>query len=385
MWLSLLFSMAGFQIQMTVRGILVYDITNNAFITGAVSAGFAPSLLLFSMFGGVLGEKVDKKRLIQFAQGMNMLASILIGLLIYFDLLHWSHLLLVSISQGAMFAIQVPARQSLIPELVGKDLVTNAIGLNAMIMGITTMIAPAIGGYTYEFFGPLNSYLIVSFTMTIGVFMVGFVPSFPPKLISKNKSTFQEIINGFTYLKTNKVIRLIWIHAVALALCTGPFRMLIPVFAKDVYLSSPGDVGNLMAAGGIGGILSSLLIASLGPRSKRGLILILIGIVTGIGLLMASTLTFFIVGVVAMIIVGFSETGRWSLGQALMMEHAGEEYRARVISLLMMTWGLMPISMLPMGWAFGYFGPEITTFVTAIITLLFAITSIYWAKSLSKL
>lgn len=385
MWLSLLFSMAGFQIQMTVRGILVYDITNNAFITGAVSAGFAPSLLLFSMFGGVLGEKVDKKRLIQFAQGMNMLASILIGLLIYFDLLHWSHLLLVSISQGAMFAIQVPARQSLIPELVGKDLVTNAIGLNAMIMGITTMIAPAIGGYTYEFFGPLNSYLIVSFTMIIGVFMVGFVPSFPPKLISKNKSTFQEIINGFTYLKTNKVIRLIWIHAVVLALCTGPFRMLIPVFAKDVYLSSPGEVGNLMAAGGIGGILSSLLIASLGPRSKRGLILILIGIVTGIGLLMASTLTFFIVGIVAMIIVGFSETGRWSLGQALMMEHAGEEYRARVISLLMMTWGLMPISMLPMGWAFGYFGPEITTFVTAIITLLFAITSIYWAKSLSKL
>tara|TARA_B000000557_G_scaffold165340_1_gene134319 strand:+ start:7416 stop:8549 length:1134 start_codon:yes stop_codon:yes gene_type:complete len=377
--------MAGFQIQMTVRGILVYDITNNAFITGAVSAGFAPSLLLFSMFGGVLGEKVDKKRLIQFAQGMNMLASILIGLLIYFDLLHWSHLLLVSISQGAMFAIQVPARQSLIPELVGKDLVTNAIGLNAMIMGITTMIAPAIGGYTYEFFGPLNSYLIVSFTMIIGVFMVGFVPSFPPKLISKNKSTFEEIINGFKYLKTNKVIRLIWIHAVVLALCTGPFRMLIPVFAKDVYLSSPGEVGNLMAAGGIGGILSSLLIASLGPRSKRGLILILIGIVTGIGLLMASTLTFFIVGVVAMIIVGFSETGRWSLGQALMMEHAGEEYRARVISLLMMTWGLMPISMLPMGWAFGYFGPEITTFVTAIITLLFAITSIYWAKSLSKL
>ena len=385
MWLSLLFSMAGFQIQMTVRGILVYDITNNAFITGAVSAGFAPSLLLFSMFGGVLGEKVDKKRLIQFAQGMNMLASILIGLLIYFDLLHWSHLLLVSISQGAMFSIQVTARQSLIPELVGKDLVTNAIGLNAMIMGITTMIAPAIGGYTYEFFGPLNSYLIVSFTMIIGVFMVGFVPSFPPKLISKNKSTFEEIINGFTYLKTNKVIRLIWIHAVVLALCTGPFRMLIPVFAKDVYLSSPGEVGNLMAAGGIGGILSSLLIASLGPRSKRGLILILIGIVTGIGLLMASTLTFFIVGVVAMIIVGFSETGRWSLGQALMMEHAGEEYRARVISLLMMTWGLMPISMLPMGWAFGYFGPEITTFVTAIITLLFAITSIYWAKSLSKL
>ena len=98
-----------------------------------------------------------------------------------------------------------------------------------------------------------------------------------------------------------------------------------------------------------------------------------------------SILNFFIVGIIAMIIVGFSETGRWSLGQAMMMDNAGEEYRARVISLLMMTWGMMPISMIPMGWAYGYFGAEITTFVTAIITLVFSITSIYWAKSLSKL
>tara|TARA_B100000579_G_scaffold229634_2_gene188095 strand:+ start:45734 stop:46891 length:1158 start_codon:yes stop_codon:yes gene_type:complete len=385
MWLSLFFSMAGFQIQMTVRGILVYDITSNALITGIVSAGFAPSLLLFSMFGGVLGEKVNKKRLIQFAQGVNMIQSMIVMVLIYFDLLHWSHLLLVSVTQGAMFAIQVPARQSLIPDLVGKNLVTNAIGLNAMIMGITTMIAPAIGGYTYEFFGPLNSYMIVSILMMTGVFFVGFVPNFPPKLSSKKTSTYKEIINGFMYLKTNKLVRLIWIHAVVLALCTGPFRMLIPVFAKDVFLSTPGEVGNLMAAGGIGGILSSILIASLNSESKRGWILIIIGIITGFGLLMVSTLNFFIVGIIAMIIVGFSETGRWSLGQALMMEHAGEEYRARVISLLMMSWGLMPLSMLPMSWAFGYFGAEITTFFTAIITLLFAISSIYWAKSLSKI
>jgi len=314
-----------------------------------------------------------------------MIQSVIIGTLIFFDLLHWSHLLLVSVSQGAMFALQVPARQSLIPDLVGKKLVTNAIGLNAMIMGITTMIAPAIGGYTYEFFGPLYSYMIVSLLMIIGVFLVGFVPNFPPKLSNKISSTTQEIINGFKYLKTNKIVRLLWIHAIVLALCTGPFRMLIPVFAKDVYLSSPGEVGNLMAAGGIGGILSSLLIASLNSDSRRGWILIFIGISTGIGLLLVSTLNFFVVGIIAMIIVGFSETGRWSLGQALMMENAGEEYRARVISLLMMSWGLMPISMLPMSWAFGYFGAEITTFITAIITLFFSITTIFWAKSLKKI
>ena len=282
MWLSLFFSMAGFQIQMTVRGILVYDITDDAFLTGLVSAGFAPSLLAFSMFGGVLGEKVEKRKLIQFAQGMNCLGSVVVGFLIFTDFIHWSHLLIISVTQGAMFAIQVPARQSLIPDLVGKKLVTNAIGLNSMAMGVTLMIAPAIGGYTYEFFGPLNSYMIVSILMVIGVGFTGFIPKFPPKVKTDNVSTLGGIMNGFKYLKKNNIIRIIWIHAVILALCTGPFRMLIPVFAKDVYLSSPGEVGNLMAAGGIGGILSSILIASLSSETRRGIILIVIGIATGI-------------------------------------------------------------------------------------------------------
>ena len=384
MWFSLFFSMAGFQIQMTVRSILVYDITSNAFITGIVSAGFAPSLLLFSMFGGVLAEKFEKRKLIQIAQGSNLLTSIFISILIFTNQLHWSHLLIVSIIQGAGFALQVPARQSLIPDLVGKRLLTNAIALNALIMGIIMMIAPAIGGYTYEYFGAKNSYLIVSFLMIIGLLLLLFIPKFPPKNSNNKISTFKGVINGFKYLKTNKIVRIIWIHTVVLALCTGPFRLLVPVFAKDAYLASPGEVGNLMAAGGIGGILSAILIANLSSESKRGMILISMGIIAGFGLLIISTINWFIIGIIAMIILGFSETGRWSLGQALMIDNADEEYRARVVSLLMMSWGLMPLSMIPIGWAFGYFGAEITTLFTSIITLLFAISSIFWARELNK-
>jgi MFS family permease len=382
MWLSLFFSMGGFQVQMTVRAILVYDITSDAFITGIVSAGFAPSLLLFSMFGGVLGEKFEKRKLIQIAQGSNLLTSIVVVILLFINQLHWSHLLIVSITQGAGFALQVPARQALIPELVGKKLVTNAIGLNALAMGITMMIAPAIGGYTYEYFGAKNSYLIVSILMITGLSLLYFVPKFPPKISNTKTSTLKGVIDGFKYLKTNKIVRIIWIHAIILALCTGPFRMLVPVFAKDVYLSSPGEVGNLMAAGGIGGIIASILIANLTSESKRGSIMIIIGIITGFGLLFIATINWFIIGIIGMVILGFSESGRWSLGQALMMENADEEYRARVISLLMMSWGLMPLSMLPMSWAFGYFGSQITTLFTAIITLLFSLSSIFWAREM---
>jgi len=370
---------------MTVRGILVYDLTDNALITAIVTVGFAPSLLLFAMFGGVIGEKFEKRKLIQITQLFNLITALVVALLIFTNLLHWSQLFVISVLQGAMFAIQVPARQALVPDLVGKRLVTNAIGLNAMGMGVTTLVGPAIGGYAYEYFGPFLAYMFVSIFAVIGLLLASQIPKFFPKLSNKNTSTIGEVLNGFKYLKTNKIVRIIWIHAVVLALCSGPLRMLIPVYAKDVFQSNPGEVGNLMAAGGIGGILSSIVIASLGPDDRRGIVLISIGILTGVGLLLISSLPIYVVGIFAMIIMGATETGRWSLGQALMMDNADEQYRARVVSLLMMSWGLMPISMLPMGWAFGYFGPVNTIFFTSFITLIFSISSIYWAKNLYKI
>jgi len=381
---SLFFAMFGFHIQMTVRGILVYDITNNPLLTGIVSAGFAPSLLLFAMFGGVIGERFEKRKIIQITQTFNLLTSLVVAGLIYTNLLHWSQLLIISILQGAMFAMQVPARQALIPDLVGKKLVTNAIGLNAMGMGVTTLVGPAIGGYFYQYFGPFVSYLSVSIFAVIGLLLATQIPKFFPKLSNTNTSTIREVLNGFKYLKTNKIVRIIWIHAVVLALCSGPFRMLIPVYAKEVFTSNPGQVGTLMAAAGIGGIISSIIIASLGPNDRRGLILIIIGILTGVGLLMISAIPIYTIGFIAMIIMGLTETGRWSLGQALMMDNADDEYRARVVSLLMLSWGLMPLSMVPMGWAFGYFGPEITTLFTSIVTIIFALSSVIWGKELLK-
>ena len=120
---SLFFAMFGFHIQMTVRGILVYDITNNPLLTAIVTAGFAPSLLVFAMFGGVIGERFEKRKIIQITQSFNLLTSLIVAVLIFTNLLHWGHLFFISILQGAMFAMQVPARQALIPDLVGKKLV----------------------------------------------------------------------------------------------------------------------------------------------------------------------------------------------------------------------------------------------------------------------
>ena len=146
LWIGLLLSMGGFQMQMVARGILVYDITDDARITSIVALGFAPSLLIVSLYGGVIGERMERRNIIQVAQAANGALAGLVAVLIIFDAVSWQALLGVSVAQGAMFAFQMPARQAAIPALVGQERLSNAIALNAMAMGLMTLVAPGLGG-----------------------------------------------------------------------------------------------------------------------------------------------------------------------------------------------------------------------------------------------
>ena len=112
LWLGMMLSMGGFQMQMIARGILVYDITSDARTTAIVSMGFAPSLLVVSLFGGVLGDRMERRTIIQFAQLVNALSAGIVAALIIAGVIEWWHLFVISIVQGAMFAIQMPARQA---------------------------------------------------------------------------------------------------------------------------------------------------------------------------------------------------------------------------------------------------------------------------------
>ena len=125
--------------QMVARGILVYELTDDALITGIVGLGFAPSLLIVSLFGGVLGDRMDRRLIIQLSQIGNGLLAGVVGYLIISGSVVWGHLFAVSVAQGAMFALQMPARQAAIPSLVGKHQLANAFALNAMAMSMMTL------------------------------------------------------------------------------------------------------------------------------------------------------------------------------------------------------------------------------------------------------
>lgn len=385
LWLGMLLSMGGFQMQMIARGILVYDLTNDPAITAIVAMGFAPSLLVVSLFGGVLGDRMERRTLIQISQTMNALAAGFVAFLIITNVVEWWHLFAVSLVQGAMFALQMPARQAAIPKLVGKERVGNAVALNAMAMSLMNVAAPGIGGIIYGLSGPAVTYLVVTAMMIIAVVITGMIPKMYPSGDAARKSVIGNITAGFGYLKVNPLVRIMLIYSIVLALLSMPFRMLVPVFAEDLYGVDPTGVGIFATLIGVGGFAASLMSAGLRRGQHRGKIFLMAGIISGISLIFIGSLPFYIVGAVFAIGVGFGETVRWGLGQALIMEETDDEYRSRVMSLMMMSFGLMPAAVLPLGFAIKEFGAQASVLGMSAILMVASVLFVIFAGRIRRL
>ena len=345
-------SMGGFNMLMLVRGILVYEITGDAQRTALVSIGWAPGILIMSLWGGVLGDRVERRMLIQLAQFANAVLAVSVGVLIMTGLIEWWHLLVVSSLQGCTFALQIPARTAAMSQLVPKNLIGNAMALNSMAMTLMSIAAPAVGGLLYQLIEPHGVYFVVTVMMVLAMVFTTFLPKMYP---DQNQSGSKEspIVNikrGIRYAARNRLVRALLIQSVVIAMLSMPFRMLVPVFAKELYGSVPSEVGWLATMAGIGGIAASIGVASLRSGQRRGLIILASPIISAISIFLIGMLPWYWVGMIVFVGVGFGESIRFALGQALVVEHANPRYRARMTSLSMMTYGLIPVAAFPIGW-----------------------------------
>ncbi|MDP6668154.1 MAG: MFS transporter [Dehalococcoidia bacterium] len=384
LWFGMVLAMGGFQMQMVAGGILVYNMTDDPFITGIVGMGFAPSLLVVSLYGGVLGDRVERRLLIQVSQAVNGILAGVVAVLLISGTLAWGHLFAVSVAQGAMFALQMPARQAAIPSLVRKDQFANAFALNAMAMSIMSLLAPAIAGVLYQQVSPEIVYIIVSVVMLSAVVFTSLVPRMYPATDDDQTSVLDDIIAGFKYIGRNKFVLHLMIYSVIVALLSMPFRMLVQVYAKDVYGSEPTEVGLLLTAIGLGGLIGSISIANLRVGHRRGWYLLGGAFVSGFALALIVGIPIYFAGVIGMVGIGLGEQARWALGQSLMMERTSDEYRARVMSVLMMTFGLMPAGLLPLGYAIREFGARESVGTLAALLLVFAILSVFMLPRLRR-
>ncbi len=368
MWVGSILGMGGFQMQAIARTVFVDDLTGSAFLTGLVALGFAPTMLIMSLFGGVAGDRLERRLVIQVSQGAAGVLALAIGVLIAIDAIHWVHLFFASMLQGMTFAFQMPARQAILPNLVGKENITNAIALNSAGMGIMTIVAPGIAGVLYGIAGPETVYFVVAGMSVLAVAFTSRLPRFIPDLSGVKKSVFSDISEGLKYTWRNRLVLMLLISGLTMAVLAIPFGMQVPVLTRRLYDIEPAEIGWLMAAMGVGGLLATLITANLRAGHHRGSILLVVGMGgTGIAVLLMAISGVYFIGMAIMVAVGFAGSIRMTLGQSLMIEATADEFRARVMSLNMMVFGLAPVGALPMGYSIDHLGAETTLVILGLV------------------
>jgi MFS transporter, DHA1 family, staphyloferrin A biosynthesis exporter len=373
------FAMMG---QFVVRSWLAYDMTGSAFALGLVNFAVAIPMLILSPFGGVFADRLERRRLIMSGQAVVFTSeAILLGLLVTGVLEFW-HLLAATFVMGGVFPFVMPARQAIVANIVGRHGLTNAMALQMGAMNAARVVAPASAGFVMSFAG-----IDAAFAVAVALYAFAFTcmirvnPSRAAKRPAPTTVLF-DMAYGFRYAMRDRPVRVLLILGMVPMLLAMPFQSMLPVFASEaVWDVGEIGLGILHAAAGAGGLVGALVIATFG-NTKRKLRLMMTSLIFFAGgLALFAISPWFLLGVffvlTADIFASMFQTTNASIIQMLIPD----EVRGRVMSLMMMTFGLTPLGTLPIAAAAQTWGAPIAVATACMITL--AIGLLFFAVSAS--
>ena len=239
---------------------------------------------------------------------------------------------------GVIMAIAMPSRQAIIPELIGREQLMNAISLNTLGMSFFQLVGPAIAGYIIDAWGYGTAYYLMAGLNALAIFFTSLLPNMKPVQILR-KSVMNDIAKGARYIGTHKTVLTILTFMVVTVLLAMPFQSLMPIFAKDILKVGVQGQGTLMSVSGIGALAASLTLASL-PSKKRGLIMLVSNVIMGGALVVFAFTTSWPLALAMMVMVGIGRIGNNTAGTALLQMHTDPEYLGRVMSIMMLNFGL---------------------------------------------
>ncbi len=384
LWLGSLLMSSGNQMQVVAQGFLVYEITGSAKLLGIVSAGSGLSMFGLALLGGAIADRVERKLLIMMAQAGSGAVALFIAIAIVTESISWVHLLVAAIAQGAMWSFWGPANNALIPQLVGIDRIGNAVALNATSISIMVLLGPAVGGVLYATTGPEGAYFAITGARIVALLLTSLVHRPPREERTTGVSMVSEIASGLKYVLASPLVLLLLAMGLSIVVLVQPFGYLLPTFVGDVYERSSESYGLLLSIGGLGSLVGTLIIASMG-KWKRGLVLISGSLVTGVSIILIAALPYYGAALAIMLFLGLGESARRALTQALILEQVDDLFRGRVMSLYMMEFGLMVLGVVPAGFAIDRFGSQPVFAVMGAMLLTVAIVVLVTQKRLRDL
>ena len=373
-------SLIGTWMQKTAVSWVIYSLTHDKFMLGvSLFASQFPSFV-FSLLGGVVSDRYNRFRVLLATQAASMIQATLLAILILAGHYEVWEILSLSVLLGIINAFDVPARQSLVYEMIDdKQYLPNALALNSSMVNLSRLIGPAIAGFVIETLGDGACFLLnaLSFLAVIGSLLLMRLPKYNDVAHSKNALT--ELREGFSYLKKTPSIGFVIIMLGVISFFVLPYSTLLPVYAKDIFHGNAATFGLINSFIGVGAICGSLYLTSANASTEihRKKILRMNTIIFGAGLILFSYTTWFPLAMVFVVVSGFGMMAQTTMTNTIIQTTVTPEMRGRVISYFAMAYfGMMPVGSLLIGTVSEYAGTQNTVLGSGIMGLI--LVGIFW-------
>ncbi len=383
---SSLAQMAAMNMQMVVNGWYVYKLTDSASLLGLTMLANAIPMLGLAFLGGVMADRMPKRLLIGLGMVATSLLTLWIALSISAGIITWHYLLVNSFLQAIVWALVMPSRQAIVPELVGRDKLTNAIALQNTGMNFMQIGAPAIAGFMVAGVGIGGVYYLMA-----GLFLLAAALSLPlPKAVDNSslrpprRSVLGDIGDSLGYVRRNKPLLAVLTLSLFTVLFSMPFRMLLPVFTEDVLEVGPDKLGILMSVSGVGALVTSLAVASIRDKG-RGMLFLHSGIVTGLSIIAFSLTSSYWVAMAIIAVAGVGQAARMALGGILVQSYTDSAHQGRVASLYLMQFGLTSLGTFGVSVAADFVGVQWAVGTTASFLVLLTLFCYAFAPRIRRL
>ena len=335
--LSALGQMASLRVQNIVRGYLAYELTGSFAALGTVFLANSISGISLNFVGGVWADRIQRRKgLVQIGQLSSAALGVVLGVLVWTDLLRFEHLLIAGLLTGGINALTMPARQSMLPDVVGMQRLTNAVALNAASRNSIQMIAPAVGGVILAAYGAAWLYFLMASTYMFAVVALTQVSTDARGSATRARATTtprEDLVAGMRYIAGDSRIAWVLLANTLFGLLLMPYEFLLPGFVADVLNDESGaQLGLLFSVSALGSLIGALAVASLPPH-RRGLGYLISVLLMGVALFAFAWTTWVVATAAVIFVLGIGRSVRMSFSNVLVQNYVEDAYRGRVLAV----------------------------------------------------
>ena len=379
-------SLIGTWMQATAQGYLIYQITKSDAFLGYVSFANGLPILLFTLFGGVVADRIPRRRLIVITQTSMMILAFILAALTFTNLVQPWHIIVLAFLLGTANAFETPARQSFVAEMVDRKDMTNAIALNSTMFNIGTVVGPAVAGLVYAWLGPGWCFTINGISFIAVIFALLLMKLSGILNQSSGKSAFNELKEGVIYSWQEKTIRALLANLAVVGIIAFGLLALLPAWSVDVLKGNVTTKGLLLSARGIGSLIGALMIAYIGSGGTRGKIWAIGYFFSPIFFMIFAFIHVVSLSLAVMVCVGWAVMAMINTTNALVQYQVPDQLRGRVMGVYSLVFmGGSSVGALFAGLVAQRVGEPITVMVFSCIMMVMFIIAFINNPNLRKL